>query len=96
MSEVPGVLPGADDTAKLAELSKLTYKQQAIWYLNAYWEEPHGEAEAENLWLYKHKMDELDLQNHEDGCCLDEMKAHVFLEHFKETMTVREVRWRRS
>merc|ERR1711862_569250 len=31
----------------------------------------------------------LDLENHEEGCGLDEMKAHVFLEKFDEALTVR-------
>ena len=30
--------------------------------------------------------------NHEEGCGLDEMKAHVFLEQFDEAFTVREMR----
>merc|ERR1711862_269503 len=34
----------------------------------------------------------LDLENHEEGCGLDEMKAHVFLEKFDEALTVRAMR----
>jgi len=37
-------------------------------------------------------MGELDLENHKNGSSLDEMKAHVFLESFSETLTVREMR----
>merc|ERR1712137_381114 len=48
--------------------------------------------EAELFWQYVLKNAELDLENHELGCGLDEMKAHVFLEKFDETLTVREMR----
>merc|ERR1712000_272828 len=41
---------------------------------------------------YVQKLNELDLENHEEGSSLDEMKAHVFLEKFDETLTVREMR----
>merc|ERR1712137_738601 len=78
------------DLDKLHELCQKTYKQQAVWFLNAFWEE--HEAEAEKLWEYVQKLNELDLENHEEGSALDEMKAHVFLEKFDETLTVREMR----
>merc|ERR1712000_119752 len=41
---------------------------------------------------YVQKLNELDIENHEEGSALDEMKAHVFLEKFDETLTVREMR----
>merc|ERR1712137_894146 len=41
---------------------------------------------------YVHKCADLDLELHSGGCGLDEMKAHVFLEQFDETLTVRELR----
>lgn len=44
------------------------------------------------MWTWNLKCAELDLQNHEDGNSLDELNAHRFLEHFKEAMTVRELR----
>jgi len=78
------------DLDKLHELCQKTYKQQAIWFLNAFWDTK--ESEAEKLWDYVQKLNELDLEHHEEGCALDEMKAHVFLEKFDETLTVREMR----
>merc|ERR1712137_1518323 len=48
--------------------------------------------EAELIWQCVLKNAELDLENHETGSGLDEMKAHVFLERFGETLTVREMR----
>merc|ERR1712137_819080 len=89
-SEAPRVLPGNDDHEKLQELSKLTYKQQGVWFLNAFWEQHEGEGET--IWKYVHTCSDLDLQDHEEGCGLDEVNAHRFLEVYGETLTVRELR----
>ena len=83
-------LPGANDNEKLQALCNKTYKEQIIWFLNAYWHKLADQAET--LWSFKLKCDELDLEKHEDGNALDEVNAHRFLELFKETMTVREMR----
>merc|ERR1712137_1082970 len=77
--------------AKLQELCGKSYKQQAVWFLNCFWEQ-FAEKEAELFWNYVQKNAELDLENHEQGAALDEMKAHVFLEKFDETLTVRAMR----
>jgi len=83
-------LAGNTDSERFASLCQRTHKEQVVWFLNAYW---HKYAEqAERLWEFKHKCDELDLQNHENGNSLDELNAHRFLEHFRETMTVRDMR----
>merc|ERR1712232_879307 len=79
------------DLDKLHEVCNKTYKEQAVWFLNCFWED-FAEKEAETLWKYVEKNAELDLENHGEGCALDEMKAHVFLEKFDETLTVREMR----
>merc|ERR1712137_432952 len=84
------ILPGNNDQEKLSALCTRTHKEQVVWFLNAFWNEHQGEAEK--LWAWKHKCDELDLENHENGCGLDELNAHRFLEDFNETMTVRELR----
>jgi len=85
------VLSGHNDSEKLAELALKTYKEQAIWFLNAFWAD-FGSREAEKIWAYKHKCDELDLDKKAAGCALDELNAHRFLEHFHETMTVHSMR----
>merc|ERR1712137_1261960 len=90
MPEAPQVLPGANDHEKLQALAKLTYKQQAVWFLNAFWDTI--ESDAEKLWKYVHTCADLDCQDHEDGCGLDEVNAHRFLEVYGETLTVRELR----
>merc|ERR1712063_86486 len=76
---------------KLHELCAKPYKQQAIWYLNCFWEQG-ADKEAELFWQYVLKNEELDLENHKEGSGLDELKAHMFLERFDETLTVREMR----
>jgi len=83
-------LDGNTDQEKLNNLCKKPYKDQAIWFLNAQWKTLSNEAE--NIWKYVHKFEELDLQNHKEGNALDEMNAHRFLEHFSETRTVKELR----
>merc|ERR1712137_790734 len=76
---------------KLHELCAKPYKQQAIWYLNCFWEQG-ADKEAELFWQYVLRNEELDLENHKEGSGLDELKAHMFLERFDETLTVREMR----
>jgi len=84
-------LKGPTDVDKLADLSSQTYKNQAIWFLNAFWN-TFAEAEAQNIYDYVQRCQELDLENHNQGHELDEMMAHRFLELIKSTLTVREMR----
>jgi len=79
------------DFEKLKELASRPYKEQTIWFLNAFWEKL-GDTEAERLWLFTQKVQSLDLQKGAAGTELDELNAHRFLEFFKETMTVTEMR----
>jgi len=84
-------MEGANDHEKFVNLCNKKYKEQGVWFLNAFWNDL-GEQEAERIWNYVGKCSELDLQDKEEGCGLDEMMAHKFLEEFKETLTVRELR----
>jgi len=84
-------LRGANDTEKLRDLSSFAYKDQGIWFLNAFWKD-YGEKEAENVWSYSSKMSELDKDKGKEGSVLDEFQAHRFLELFKETLTVLQMR----
>ncbi|KAL6051409.1 Merozoite surface protein 3a [Balamuthia mandrillaris] len=79
-------LAGSNDTEKLGSLCGMTYKDQAIWFLNAFWES-FASAEAEKLWGYVLKCGELDGKKAE-GNALDELNAHRFLEQIGETLTV--------
>jgi myosin heavy subunit len=86
-------LEGATDHDKLLSLCNRTYKEQAIWFLNAFWE-AFASNEAEKLWDHVQKCAELDAQKHGDGCGLDEVTAHRFLELIGETLTVMALRER--
>ena len=84
-------LSGSNDVELLEDLASRNYKAQSIWFLNAFWT-TFGEEQAEKIWAYKHKCDELDLEKKAEGHELDELNAHRLLEAFDETMTVREMR----
>ena len=38
------------------------------------------------VWEYVAKLSEVDLDNHENGCGVDELRAHIFLEKFDEVI----------
>ena len=84
-------LNGANDHEKFLNLCNLPYKEQAVWFLNAAWNDA-GQRDAEKIWNYSNKCASLDLQNGASGAGLDEFLAHKFLEEFGETLTVRELR----
>jgi len=85
------MLKGATDQDKLDDLCRRPYKDQAIWFLNGFWKKL-GDAEAKNIWKWKHKFDTLDLEKGKEGNQLDELNAHRFLESFNETLTVQALR----
>jgi len=88
---VEGTTMSSPNSQKLAELCTKTYKEQAIWVLNGYWDE-FGEREAETVWGHVHLISELDLARKAEGCALDELQAHRFLERLNETLTVQAMR----
>jgi len=83
-------LSGATDVEKLVDLSSKPYKEQAVWFLNAFWED-FAKNHSDQVWAYKHTFDELDGRK-EQGCALDEMQTHRFLERYHETLTVQQMR----
>jgi len=88
-------LKGGNDSDKLKDLQSKSHKEQAIWALNAWWGVPpqnFNEETGERFYQFVKKVQELDLQKGKDGNELDELNAHRFLEYFKETMTVSEMR----
>ena len=89
-------LEGADDHAKLQSLCKLTYKEQAVWFLNAFWQGGLAggegmEGKAERMWDYVAKASVIDNAK-ATGNALDELEAHRFLESFDEAHTVLQMR----
>lgn len=79
-------LEGKTDNEKLLSLCARNHKEQAVWFLNAFWDQQQNEAER--LWGYVLKFADLDLQNRAAGTGLDELNAHRFLEGIGETLTV--------
>eukprot|EP01087_Luapelamoeba_hula_P009793 TRINITY_DN255_c0_g1_i2.p1 TRINITY_DN255_c0_g1~~TRINITY_DN255_c0_g1_i2.p1 ORF type:complete len:230 (+),score=61.25 TRINITY_DN255_c0_g1_i2:72-761(+) len=73
-----------------SEVIAKTYKEQAIFFLNAFWPEFH--ADAERVWAYVQKMAELDQNKGKEGNELDEFSSHRFLEFWQETATVMRLR----
>jgi len=54
-------LNGSNDDEKLQDLLSRTHKDQAIWFLNVFWNK-EGEKEAERIWNYVAKFNELDME----------------------------------
>ncbi len=75
-----------NDSEKLSQLCGRTYKEQVVWFLNAFWDQFQGDAEK--LWKHVLLCADLDSQRHADGTALDELNAHRFLEQIGETLTV--------
>ena len=47
------------DRAKLHQICELSYKAQAVWFLNGFWDS--HQAEAEKFWAYVNKANAIDL-----------------------------------
>jgi hypothetical protein len=58
-------LSGSSDSEKLASLCQQTYKNQAVWFLNAFWDQ--FQAEGPKLWKIVAQCADLDAQRHGDG-----------------------------
>jgi len=85
------MLKGSNDADKLKDLSSKNYKDQSVWFLNSFWNS-FGKTEAENIWNYRSRIQQVDKEKGADGAAVDEMLAHRFLELNKETLTVKELR----
>ena len=79
------------DLETFARLNKKLYKDQAIWFLNAIWP-TLKDARAEELWTIKNIFVEFDIDNHEEGCDLDEFQLHRVFEKLNEGQTVQQMR----
>jgi len=83
------------------EVTSKSHKEQAIYFLNAFWDE--HEKDAENVWKWAHKFIDLEKTkwdvDHKDGkeaytqgADVDEVLAHKVLESFGETLTALQLR----
>ncbi len=76
--------------SEFAAVIAKTYKEQAVFFLNAFWPEYSGEGEQ--VWKYVQKFVELDQAKGKEGNDLDEFNSHRFLEFWNETATVQKMR----
>jgi len=85
------------------KITGMTHTEQGIWWLNGFWKEKGcGQDYAEQMWKEVHLAIELEagkpkmygskVWEIKEGCDLDELKAHHFLEKLGGTMTVVELR----
>lgn len=92
-----------DVTVKdLKELSLKTYREQAVWFMNAFWNSKgdgpaagpvfkNNAKAAEMVWAYAAECIALDPKG-EEGCEIDEVLAHRLLEKLESALTVVEMR----
>ncbi|KAL7711608.1 Calcium-regulated actin-bundling protein C-terminal domain-containing protein [Entamoeba marina] len=76
--------------ADFKEVTARDYKQQATFFLNAFWAEAGNDAEK--IWKQYFLVCELDVENGAEGCKLDEFQAHRFFEKEGIAMSVSEMR----
>jgi len=79
-----------DQEAKWQQIESRNYAGQCKYMLNGFWDTL--EKEAELIWNWCQRFNELDQDKHADGNELDEFWSHKFLEGLGETMTVIEMR----
>jgi len=80
----------AEQQSAWSEIVTKKYSDQAIWFLNGFWDDVKNNAE--DVWKWVELFSELDQDKKGDGCELDEFWSHKFLESLGETMTVIEMR----
>jgi len=85
------VISGGSDSEKLHNLCNLSYKEQGVHFLNAFWS-TFASTEGENVWKYVEICSNLDTQHHGEGTALEEVWAHRFIELIHETLTVMAMR----
>lgn len=82
---IPAALQGKWD-----ELARKPHEEQAIWFLNAFWNEGIKEH-AEDIWNFTEKFKTID-PNGGSGHDHDEFWSHKFLEDLGETISVVDLR----
>jgi hypothetical protein len=96
-------MPGKDWMPAFQAITAKTHTQQGVWWLNGFWKEAGcGKDYAETMWKEVHIAIELEagkpkmygskVWEVKEGCDLDELKAHQFLEKLGGTLTVVELR----
>ena len=78
---------------EMLKIASKPYKDQAVWFLNAFWNSHFKEnpTNCERVWAFTHKFTELDPAG-SIGCELDELRAHRVLEILDDALTFTEMR----
>jgi len=87
----------ASDLEKIKEFNELNYKDQAVKFINIYWDRSplllkDSPDLLEEVWNTKAEFVKLDKGKGEEGSELSEFDAHRILEKFGSTMTVQQFR----
>lgn len=76
---------------KLQQLGKYKFADQATWMLNAMCPEER-DVHAVELWNFVAMFSEFEIENHAEGCDLDEMGMHRVFERMDKHQTMQEMR----
>ena len=79
------------DNETFKQLNKKVFKDQAIWMLNALWP-TKKDTVAEEIWKFTQMFAEFEIENHAEGCDLDELNMHRVFEKLNLHKTVQEMR----
>lgn len=79
------------DQEKFNAITKKCFKEQAIWMLNAMWPASKDEH-AEELWNFVQTFSDYEIENHAEGCDLDELNMHRVFEKIGNQKTAQEMR----
>ena len=79
------------DNELFKKLNKKVFKDQAVWMLNALWP-TKKDTVAEEIWNFTKMFAEFEIENHEEGCDLDELNMHRVFEKLNCHKTVQEMR----
>eukprot|EP01083_Nonionella_stella_P026081 71808_1 len=86
MAELEAQKMTESEMKQFTDITSKRYKDQGIFFLNAYWDEFEGQAEK--IWDYVQSMQELDAEDGAEGSDLQEIYASRFLEKTEGAMTV--------
>jgi len=100
-------MPKKFDTKAFKAVQANSHTDQAIWFLNGFYEDGLGDTGAEEIWHITHKFIEIETgrrkyygarskkmsqDDHKEGQSLDQFQSHRFLEHAGETKTASQLR----
>ena len=84
-------LENAEREEKLQQLGKFKFADLATWMLNTMWPK-EKDAHAEEQWNFVAMFSEFEIENHAEGCDLNEMGMHRVFEWMDKHQTMQEIR----